>query len=386
VPSGIPCTATGAEEEVAAMALHLNDILTDLVQRDGSDLHLKVGQPPFFRIYGRLTRTDYPTLTPELIRELIYAILSEEQIQRLERQRELDMAYELSGVSRFRVNLFHQQGNLGGVFRVIPSRVRTIDDLGLPQVLKKIALLRRGLVLVTGPTGSGKTTTLAAMVDYINENRRAHIITIEEPIEYWHEDKVASITQREVGADTESFAEALRHVMRQNPDVILVGEMRDLETIALAITAAETGHLVFSTVHTIDAPQTIDRIIDAFEPDRQPQIRVQLSTTLQAVISQQLVPRCDRPGRVAAMEIMVVTPAIRTLIRQGRTDQIYSHVKAGAELGCQMLDDHLFQLVKDGIVSFEDAFMKCSNPIEFKARCLEANLISAEQAAAFATS
>jgi twitching motility protein PilT len=386
VPSGIPCTATGAEEEVAAMALHLNDILTDLVQRDGSDLHLKVGQPPFFRIHGRLTRTDYPTLTPELIRELIYAILSEEQIQRLERQRELDMAYELSGVSRFRVNLFHQQGNLGGVFRVIPSRVRTIDDLGLPQVLKKIALLRRGLVLVTGPTGSGKTTTLAAMVDYINENRRAHIITIEEPIEYWHEDKVASITQREVGADTESFAEALRHVMRQNPDVILVGEMRDLETIALAITAAETGHLVFSTVHTIDAPQTIDRIIDAFEPDRQPQIRVQLSTTLQAVISQQLVPRCDRPGRVAAMEIMVVTPAIRTLIRQGRTDQIYSHVKAGAELGCQMLDDHLFQLVKDGIVSFEDAFMKCSNPIEFKARCLEANLISAEQAAAFATS
>jgi twitching motility protein PilT len=324
------------------MALHLNDILTDLVQRDGSDLHLKVGQPPFFRIYGRLTRTDYPTLTPELIRELIYAILSEEQIQRLERQRELDMAYELSGVSRFRVNLFHQQGNLGGVFRVISSRVRTIDDLGLPQVLKKIALLRRGLVLVTGPTGSG--------------------------------------------ADTESFAEALLHVMRQNPDVILVGEMRDLETIALAITAAETGHLVFSTVHTIDAPQTIDRIIDAFEPDRQPQIRVQLSTTLQAVISQQLVPRCDRPGRVAAMEIMVVTPAIRTLIRQGRTDQIYSHVKAGAELGCQMLDDHLFQLVQDGIVSFEDAFMKCSNPIEFKARCLEANLISAEQAAAFATS
>ncbi|GBC98106.1 Twitching mobility protein [bacterium HR17] len=367
------------------MALHLNDILTELVQRDGSDLHLKVGQPPFFRVHGRLTRTDYPTLTPDLIRELIYAILTDEQIRRLEERRELDMAYELPNISRFRVNLFHQQGYLGGVFRVIPSRIRTIDDLGLPQVLKQIALLRRGLVLVTGPTGSGKTTTLAAIVDYINEHRRAHIITIEEPIEYWHDDKLASITQREVGADTESFAEALRHVMRQNPDVILVGEMRDLETIALAITAAETGHLVFSTVHTIDAPQTIDRIIDAFDPDRQPQVRVQLSTTLQAVISQQLVPRCDRPGRVAAMEIMIVTPAVRSLIRQGRTDQIYSHIKAGSEIGCQMLDDHLFQLVKDGVVSFEDAFMKCSNPTEFKARMLDAGLITAEQAAAFAT-
>jgi len=344
------------------MALHLNDILTDLVQRDGSDLHLKVGQPPFFRIYGRLTRTDYPTLTPELIRELIYAILSEEQIQRLERQRELDMAYELSGVSRFRVNLFHQQGNLGGVFRVIPSRVRTIDDLGLPQVLKKIALLRRGLVLVTGPTGSGKTTTLAAMVDYINENRRAHIITIEEPIEYWHEDKVASITQREVGADTESFAEALRHVMRQNPDVILVGEMRDLETIALAITAAETGHLVFATLHTIDAPQTIDRIIDVFPTHQQQQIRMQLSVSLVGVISQRLLRRADGKGMVAAFEVLVGTSAARALIREGKTFQLPSVIQTGLRQGMMTLEQSLAQLVLQGLVTLDDAIAEANNP------------------------
>ncbi|MER3499869.1 MAG: type IV pili twitching motility protein PilT [Candidatus Fervidibacterota bacterium] len=367
------------------MVLHLDDLLRDLVQREGSDLHLKVGQPPFFRVYGRLIRTDYPVLTSESIRELIYPILTDWQIQRLETQLELDMAYEIPGVSRFRVNLFHQQGNLGGVFRVIPSRVRTIDELMLPQVLKKIALLRRGLVLVTGPTGCGKTTTLAAMIDYINENRRAHIITIEEPIEYWHQDKQSSITQREVGMDTESYAEALRHVTRQNPDVILVGEMRDLETTSLALHAAETGHLVLSTVHTIDAPQTIDRIIDAFDPDRQPQVRVQLASTLQAVISQQLVPRCDKPGRVAAMEIMIVTPAVRSLIRQGRTDQIYSHIKAGTDIGCQLLDDHLLDWVKKGMVSFEDAYMKCSNPLEFRQKALDLGLITTEQAAALAS-
>ncbi len=367
------------------MVLHLDDLLRDLVQREGSDLHLKVGQPPFFRVYGRLIRTDYPVLTSESIRELIYPILTDWQIQRLETQLELDMAYEIPGVSRFRVNLFHQQGNLGGVFRVIPSRVRTIDELMLPQVLKKIALLQRGLVLVTGPTGCGKTTTLAAMIDYINENRRAHIITIEEPIEYWHQDKQSSITQREVGMDTESYAEALRHVTRQNPDVILVGEMRDLETISLALHAAETGHLVLSTVHTIDAPQTIDRIIDAFDPDRQPQVRVQLASTLQAVISQQLVPRCDKPGRVAAMEIMIVTPAVRSLIRQGRTDQIYSHIKAGTDIGCQLLDDHLLDWVKKGMVSFEDAYMKCSNPLEFRQKALDLGLITTEQAAALAS-
>ncbi len=367
------------------MVLHLDDLLRDLVQREGSDLHLKVGQPPFFRVYGRLIRTDYPVLTSESIRELIYPILTDWQIQRLETQLELDMAYEIPGVSRFRVNLFHQQGNLGGVFRVIPSRVRTIDELMLPQVLKKIALLQRGLVLVTGPTGCGKTTTLAAMIDYINENRRAHIITIEEPIEYWHQDKQSSITQREVGMDTESYAEALRHVTRQNPDVILVGEMRDLETISLALHAAETGHLVLSTVHTIDAPQTIDRIIDAFDPDRQPQVRVQLASTLQAVISQQLVPRCDKPGRVAAMEIMIVTPAVRSLIRQGRTEQIYSHIKAGTDIGCQLLDDHLLDWVKKGMVSFEDAYMKCSNPLEFRQKALDLGLITTEQAAALAS-
>ncbi len=366
------------------MALTLDDLLRDLVSRDGSDLHLKAGQSPFFRIHGRLTRTEYPILTPESIKELVYPILSPQQVKRFEEFLELDLAYELPEISRFRVNLFHQQGAIGGVFRVIPSKIRTIDELQLPQVLKKIAMLPRGLVLVTGPTGSGKTTTLAAIVDEINEKRKAHIITIEEPIEYVHTDKQASITQREVGIDTESYAEALRHVTRQNPDVILVGEMRDLNTITLALLAAETGHLVFSTLHTIDAPQTVDRIIDAFDPDRQPQVRVQLASTLQAVISQQLVPRCDRPGRIAGVEVLIVTPAILSLIRQGRTDQIYSHLKAGAELGSQTLDDHLFQFVRDGIVSFEDAYMKCSNPVEFRARALEANLITQEQARAYA--
>ena len=344
------------------MALHLNDILTELVQRDGSDLHLKVGQPPFFRVHGRLTRTDYPTLTPDLIRELIYAILTDEQIRRLEERRELDMAYELPNISRFRVNLFHQQGYLGGVFRVIPSRIRTIDDLGLPQVLKQIALLRRGLVLVTGPTGSGKTTTLAAIVDYINEHRRAHIITIEEPIEYWHDDKLASITQREVGADTESFAEALRHVMRQNPDVILVGEMRDLETIALAITAAETGHLVFATLHTVDAPQTIDRIIDVFPTHQQQQIRMQLSVSLVGVIAQRLLRRADGKGMVAAFEVLVGTSAARALIREGKTFQLPSVIQTGLRQGMMSLEHSLAQLVLQGLVRMEDALAEANNP------------------------
>lgn len=356
---------------MASYPVDMATLLKEVVERDGSDLHLKVGEPPIFRIYGKLTRSEYPPLTPEVAKELIYSILTPEQIKRFEEQLELDMAYELKGVSRFRVNIFKQKGYIGAALRTLPSKIRTIDELGLPQVLKKLAMLPRGLVLVTGPTGSGKTTTLAAMIDYINENKRAHIITIEDPIEYWHEDKLSTITQREVGVDTESFAAALRHILRQNPDVILVGEMRDLETMARAITAAETGHLVFSTVHTIDAAQTVDRIVDAFEADRQPQIRVQLSLCLQAVISQTLVPRIDRPGRVAAFEIMIVTPAIRSLIRQGRAQHLYSHIQTDADIGSQTLDSHLLQLLRDGIISYEDALLKCSNPSEFRALAAE---------------
>jgi len=261
------------------------------------------------------------------------------------------------------------------VMRVIPFRIRTIDELMMPAVTKEIAMLPRGLVLVTGPTGSGKSTSLAGMIDLINESRNGHIITIEDPIEYQHQDKLCAINQREVGVDTHNFLAALKHVMRQNPDVILVGEMRDLETIKLAITAAETGHLVFATLHTTDAPQTIDRIIDVFEPEAQQQIRMQLSVTLQAVISQTLLPRKDAEGRVAAFEVMVCTPAIRTLIREGKTYQIYTDIQTGQAFGMQTLDNSLLDLVKRGLVSFHDALAKTSNAHEFRIRAERMGLV-----------
>ncbi len=348
--------------------MHIDDLRKIVVQRQGSDLHVRVGEPPVIRVHGDLTRTDYPRLTREDTEALVYDILSDERRHRYERDLELDLGYVIPGLARFRVNVFRQRGNLGAVFRLIPIRVQTIDELGLPPVLKRIALLPRGLVLVTGPTGSGKSTTLAAMIDHINENRNVHIVTIEDPIEFAHSDKMAAINQREVEIDTHSFAHALRHVMRQNPDVILVGEMRDLETMQLAVTAAETGHLVFATVHTTDAAQTMDRIVDVFEPARQEQIRMQLSVVVQAVISQTLLHRQDRPGRLAAFEIMLATPAIRNLIRERKTHQIYSMIQTGHELGMQTLDAHLMELCRAGLASFEDALAKSSNPSEFRHR------------------
>jgi len=349
--------------------MHIDDLLRLLVERKGSDLHIKAGEPPVLRIYGDLTRcTNYPPLTANDTRNLLYSIMTPERQRRFEQNLELDMAYSIEGLARFRVNVFQQRGALGSVFRLIPLRVETVDELGLPQVLKQIALLPRGLVLVTGPTGSGKSTTLAAMIDHINRNRRAHIITIEDPIEFMHSDQMSAINQREVEIDTHSFADALRHVMRQNPDVILVGEMRDLETMQLAITAAETGHLVFATVHTTDAAQTMDRIVDVFEPERQEQIRMQLSVVIQAVISQTLLHRCDVAGRIAAFEIMIATPAIRNLIRERKTHQIYSSIQTGHDLGMQALDAHLLDLFRRNIVSFEDALAKSSNPTEFRQR------------------
>jgi twitching motility protein PilT len=254
------------------------------------------------------------------------------------------------------------------VLRVIPTRVKTIDEMGLPPILKNLALLPRGLVLVTGPTGSGKSTTLASCIDHINNNRRCHIITIEDPIEFVHEDKTAAVEQRELGEDTRSFADALKHVMRQAPDVILVGEMRDLETIALAITAAETGHLVFATLHTTDAPQTIDRIIDVFPPEQQEQIRAQLAGTLQAVVSQTLLPLADRPGRVPAFEIMLATPAIRALVREAKTHQVYSMIETGSEMGMISLDQYLLSLLQKKTVSLEHALAKSSNPTYLQER------------------
>ena len=348
---------------------HIDELLRLLVERKGSDLHIKAGEPPIVRIYGDLARvTNYPVFTPADTRDLLYSVMTPERQRRFEEFLELDMAYAIEGLARFRVNVFQQRGALGSVFRLIPLRVETIDELGLPPVLKQIALIPRGLVLVTGPTGSGKSTTLAAMIDHINRNRHGHVITIEDPIEFMHADNMAAINQREVEIDTHSFADALRHVMRQNPDVILVGEMRDLETMQLAITAAETGHLVFATVHTTDAAQTMDRIVDVFEPERQEQIRLQLSVVIQAVISQTLLHREDTPGRIAAFEIMVATPAIRNIIRERKTHQIYSMIQTGSDLGMQALDAHLLELYRQNIVSYEDALAKSSNPTEFRHR------------------
>ena len=348
--------------------MHIDELLRLVVKQQGSDLHMRAGEPPVIRVHGDLQRTDYPRLTRDDTKALIYDILSDERRHRFERDLELDMAYAIAGLARFRVNVFRQRGNVGAVFRLIPIRVQTIDELGLPQVLKRIALLPRGLVLVTGPTGSGKSTTLAGMIDHINEHRNLHIVTIEDLIEFMHTDKMAAVNQREVEIDTHTFAAALRHVMRQNPDVILVGEMRDLETMQLAITAAETGHLVFATVHTTDAAQTMDRIVDVFEPARQEQIRMQLSVVIQAVVSQTLLHRQDRPGRAAAFEIMIATPAIRNIIRERKTHQIYSTIQTGHDLGMQTLDAHLLALYREGVVGFEDALAKSSNPAEFRQR------------------
>jgi len=364
-----------------ALEQSLDELLIMLRDAKGSDLHLRVAEPPVLRIYGRLVRTELPVLTDEDVERLMYGIMPPEKREHYERNWEMDMAYELEGVARFRVNCFRQQGHLGAALRLIPVEIETIDALALPQILKQVAMLPRGLVLVTGPTGSGKSTTLAAMVNHINENKRAHIITIEDPIEFVHLDKNSAINQREIGADTHSFAHALRHVLRQNPDTILVGEMRDLETISLAITAAETGHLVFATLHTTDAMQTVDRAIDVFPPQQQAQIRMQLAVTLECVVCQSLLPRKDGSGRIAGFEIMLATPAIRSLIREGKTHQIYNAIQSGQEHGMVVLDQYLASLVRDGLVEFEEALAKSSYPAELARRC-GVDLEAFEQAAA----
>jgi twitching motility protein PilT len=346
----------------------LDLLLQELVRREGSDLHLRGGEPPIYRVHGDLVRTDLPRLERQEVAELVLSMLNAVQLQRLERGEELDLAYEVPGLARFRVNVYYEREYLSAALRLIPLRIQTIEELGLPLILRDLAIRPRGLVLLTGPTGSGKSTTLAAMVDHLNERSAVHVITIEDPIEFSHTDKYASISQREVGVDTLSFAEGLRHVMRQNPDVILVGEMRDLETIQLTITAAELGHLVLSTVHTTDAAQTVDRIVDVFEPQRQQQIRTQLALTLQAVVSQTLVPRADRPGRVAAFGIMVAIPAVRNIIRERRTHQLYGVIESGKEFGMQLMDQHLVDLCRQGFITYENALARSINPADFRRR------------------
>ncbi len=364
------------------MAITIDALLAALVEKDASDLHLKAGKPPVMRIRGELVRVPEYNMTAEEHTAMLMGILNEERKERLDDFKEVDLSYSLEGISRFRVNMFWQRGEIGAVFRVIPHRIKTIDQLQMPQVCKRIALFPRGLVLVTGPTGSGKSTSLAAMIDHINAHKKSHIMTIEDPIEYVHQDKTSIINQRELATDTHSFIEALRHVMRQNPDVILVGEMRDLETIHLAITAAETGHLVFSTLHTVDAAQTMDRIVDVFPPEQQAQVRTQLSVTLQAVVSQTLIPTLDGTGRIAAFEVMIATPSIRTLVREGKTHSLYMDIQTGGELGMQTLDGSLLNLVKDGKVDYEHALAKCSNPQEFQRRAANLGLVEAPPVAA----
>ena len=343
----------------------VQELLTHVLTMDASDLHLTVGAKPTVRIHGDLKPLEqYDILEPDQVRRMVYAILTQRQRERLEQDLELDMSYSLPGRARFRVNVYFQRDAVGAAFRFIPFTIRTVEELGLPPQVSDFARLPRGLVLVTGPTGSGKSTTLAALIDVVNTEREVHIMTIEDPIEYLHRHKLALVNQREVGADTHGFAEALKHVLRQDPDVILVGEMRDLETISTAITAAETGHLVFATLHTQDAPQTIDRVIDAFPPHQQQQIRVQLSTTLQGVVTQQLLQTWDGKGRVVAAEVMVTTPAIRNLIREAKVHQIYSSMQAGGQFGMRVMDQALAYLVTNQKITIELARQRCHDPQE----------------------
>jgi twitching motility protein PilT len=345
----------------------LDTLLMALVNVQGSDLHLTVGAPPTVRVNGRLhPLAGYDRLTPSDTTMLLRSSITEEQWLQFERNHELDVAYSIERVSRFRANLYVQRGSHGAVFRAIPHQIKPLDELGVPEAVARFAHLPRGLVLVTGPTGSGKTTTLASVLDLANRARSGHIVTIEDPIEFLHGHKRCIVNQREVGEDTNSFASALRHALRQDPDIILVGELRDLETTATAIAAAETGHLVLATMHTQSASQTVDRVIDMFSPHQQAQIRAQLATALQGVVTQALCPTADGKGRAVITEIMVVTPAIRNLIREGKTHQIPSFMQSGGADGMLSFDQHLAERVRDQIVTFEQALEVCHSADELK--------------------
>ncbi len=352
------------------MVVEISELLEKLVSQGGSDLHISSNLPPAIRVDGKLKRLDYAPLTPEDVEKLLFPMLSNEQRRRLEQEWELDFSYGIEGLSRFRVNFYKDKGNYAAAFRTITSQVPSFEKLGLPEIVRTTAEKPRGLILVTGPTGSGKSTTLAAMIDYINTTKAEHILTIEDPIEFVHTSKSSIIHQRELGMDTRSFANALKSALREDPDIILVGEMRDHETIALALTAAETGHLVFGTLHTSSASQTIDRIIDVFPEGQQQQIRVQLANSLVAVFSQTLLPKVQpdgtKKGRVMAQEIMIVTPAIANLIREAKAAQIYSMLQMNQGLGMQTLEMALASLYKQNLITLEDAMSKTSRPDELK--------------------
>lgn len=339
------------------------EILTAASNAKASDVHIVIGKPPMVRIHGSIKPLpNFPVLTEEDSKSLIYSMLYQEQIARFEEKLELDFSYNVPNIGRFRVNVLSQKNGIEAVMRLIPVKIPSPSELRLSDAVVQLTNLPRGLILVTGPTGSGKSTTIASLINVININRHEHILTIEDPIEFVFENINCIVRQREVGMNTRSFNDALRHALRQDPDIILVGEMRDLETISLALTAAETGHLVFATLHTQDAPQTIDRIIDVFPSHQQQQIRIQLAATLKAVICQQLVPRADGKGRVAAREVLIVTHAVANLIRESKTHQIYSSIETGAKHGMCTLEASLADLVKARLITIEDAFAKTNNP------------------------
>ena len=345
--------------------MDISELLLFVHKEGGSDLHISAGEPPMLRIHGEIKRIEIPPLTREELHVMLYDVLTDQQRKRFEETNELDFSLELKGFARFRVNAFRQQRGDGVVFRVIPSKIQTLEQLGLPKSLREVCMNERGLVLVTGPTGSGKSTTLAAMIDILNNSLKGHIITIEDPIEFMHDSKKCLMNQREVGSHTHNFANALRAALREDPDIILVGEMRDLETIALALTAAETGHLVFSTLHTSGAAKTVDRVIDVFPAAQQGQIRAQFAESIQAIISQTLLKRKDGRGLVPAIEVMIGTPAVRNLIREAKVAQLPSAIQTGQKFGMISLDQSLKELVARNIVDKEQCLYLATNPNVF---------------------
>jgi len=350
---------------MAALTYSIDDLLEQMVARKASDLHISVASPPVVRVRGEMERLEgYDPISGEDTQQLLYRILSSEQQKQLEIKRQLDFSHSVPGLARFRVNVYFQKESVGAAFRMIPDELKTLEELGIPATLHQLAEKPRGLVLVTGPTGSGKSTTLAALIDEINRNRAEHILTIEDPIEFLHRHKRCIVNQREIGPDATTFAEALRAALRQDPDVILVGEMRDLETISTALTAAETGHLVFGTLHTQSAPSTIDRIIDVFPPEQQEQVRIMIANSLQGVVTQALLPTADGVGRIPSLEVLLPDDAVRNLIRQGKVEQIYSVMQTNTSRGMQTMEQSLADLVQRNIVKLEDALTRSSRPAQ----------------------